>query len=74
VRWVSLGLGGAGLAAWLYGYVYIQGLACAFGSVSGNCALRMPWQLGREDFLLLVALPMAVLLPVFGLALWSWRR
>ena len=70
---------GAGLAAAFH--VYIQGLAGAFGTGPGGGRPRAPWELGLEDFVLLIVLPFGpVLLLVLaalalrGAAAWRERR
>ncbi|MFN3824483.1 MAG: hypothetical protein ACK4GW_15075 [Pseudorhodobacter sp.] len=45
MRWMSVALyvlAGLATAAWVWGYVWVQGLACAFGSPHGNCRLEAP--------------------------------
>lgn len=66
-------LGCASLGLWAYGYLYVSGLACAFGSLSGTCAVPTPWSLRGEDLMLMVVLPALVPLALFGLALWPRR-
>lgn len=67
LSWVFYALAAAAVLFWLWFYLYIQGLACAFGSVSGSCRTRWPWQLGGEDLVLLVVFPLAVVLVLAGL-------
>ena len=66
--WIALAV----LAAlgWVAFYLYITGLACAFGSPGGDCVLPMPWQLRGEDLQFLVLVPGGV---VALLALMAWR-
>lgn len=62
------------LLAWVLGYLWISGLACAFGSPSGNCSVPMPWTLHGEDLMILVLLPGALVAGLFALACLSGRR
>jgi hypothetical protein len=60
--------------AWGIGYVWISGLACAFGSPGGNCSIPLPWSLRGEDLTLLVLMPGAVVAGLLALAWLSRRR
>lgn len=60
--------------AWGMGYVWISGLACAFGSPGGNCSIPLPWSLRGEDLRLLVLMPGAVVAGLLALAWLSGRR
>jgi hypothetical protein len=60
--------------AWGVGYVWISGLACAFGSPGGNCSIPLPWSLSGEDLTLLVFMPGAVVASLLALAWLSGRR
>lgn len=62
------------LLAWALGYIWISGLACAFGSPSGGCSIPMPWALRGEDLMILVLMPGAVVAVLLGLAYLSGRR
>ncbi|KAB7615653.1 methionine synthase [Amylibacter sp. SFDW26] len=54
------------LGLWAFFYIYVMGMACAFGSVnSTNCSVKYPWMLSGEDFNLLVTTPAII----FGLTL-----
>ena len=62
------------LLFWAFAYIYIHGLACAFGNPnSTTCSIDMPWQLGGEDFMLLIAVPSAVFLFLLALAVFTGR-
>ena len=62
------------LGASLLWYVFVQGMACAFGSPNGTtCRTRMPWELHGEDFIF-ISLPLIVALILCGLALRSLLR
>ncbi|KJS44299.1 MAG: methionine synthase [Roseovarius sp. BRH_c41] len=62
------------LLAWALGYIWISGLACAFGAPSGACSIPMPWTLRGEDLMILVLMPGAVVAVLLGLACLSgWR-
>lgn len=60
--------------AWGIGYVWISGLACAFGSPSGNCSIPLPWSLRGEDLTLLVLMPGGVVASLLALSWLSGRR
>lgn len=62
------------LLVWVLGYLWISGLARAFGSPSGKCSLPLPWTLRGEDLMILVLLPGAVVAGLFALAWRSGRR
>ena len=49
--------------------VWATGIACSFStSGSGACPWRMPWNMGHEDFLIFVTLPLgtATVLALLG--------
>lgn len=68
IRAIFLGLAALAGIVWIGGYVYVNALACAFGSAS-TCRIRMPWRLTGEDLLLLVLIPAAITLI---LLLFAW--
>lgn len=74
MRAALFALGVVGLAAWVGGYLYIGGLACAFGGPNGACRIPLPWTLRGEDLTLLVLLPGAVVAVPFVLAWLMGRR
>jgi hypothetical protein len=57
---------------WAYGYFYISAMACAFSN-SGNCSVKMPWQLSGEDLQFLVLIPGAVFLGLLTVTVVLWR-
>lgn len=61
------------LGAWIYVYIWISAMACAFGSPNGNCGLPMPWQLDGESLVYMVILPGVGTAFLFGLAWALWR-
>jgi len=62
------------LLFWAFAYIYIHGLACAFGNPnSATCLIRFPWQLGGEDFLFLFGVPGVVFLVLLALAVLTTR-
>lgn len=66
-------LGFLSLVAWAFGYVYISSLACAFGNPNGTCRVKMPWELGGEDFIALVLIPGALVALTFLIAFVTGR-
>ncbi len=38
-------------------YGFVSAMACAFGSLNGNCRSRMPWELQGEDLTFMVIIP-----------------
>lgn len=62
------------LLAWALGYFWISGLACAFGSTSGDCSIPMPWTLRGEDLMFLVLMPGSVVAGLFTLAYLNGRH
>ncbi|MGX0976433.1 hypothetical protein ACSSVY_002149 [Roseovarius sp. MBR-51] len=74
LRLILRGAAVLALLAWGIGYVWISGLACAFGSLSGTCSIPMPWSLRGEDLMILVLMPGAVVAALIGLAYLSGRR
>lgn len=73
IRAIFLGLAALVGLVWIGGYLYINGLACAFGNTS-PCRMRMPWRLTGEDMVLLVIIPAAIVLLFLFLAWLSHRR
>lgn len=73
IRAVCLGLAAVAACAWVGGYLYINALACAFGSTS-PCRVRMPWRLTGDDLSLLVLFPGATILILLFLAGLAHRR
>jgi len=57
---------------WAFGYLYISAMACAFSN-SGNCNIKMPWQLSGEDLQFLVLIPGAVFLVLLIVTIVLWR-
>ncbi len=55
------------LGLWIFGYIYLTGLACAYGNAS-TCPLKWPWELGSEDLIYGVLIPGAVVACLFGLS------
>lgn len=54
------------LAAWVYFYIFISSMACAFGNPNANgCSIRPPWQLGGEDLLFMMAAPAFITISLF---------
>ena len=69
LRIILIILGIAGLIAWGVFYVWVIGMACAFGSVNtANCRFNMPWELQGEDLMLLVIVPGGLVTAIFVLA------
>ncbi|WP_254700168.1 methionine synthase [Roseovarius sp. EC-SD190] len=62
------------LVAWIAGYIWISGLACAFGSPNGRCVFPMPWDMRGEDLMILVLFPAALVATLLVLARISGRR
>lgn len=73
IRAIFLGLAALASLVWIGGYLYINGLACAFGNIS-PCRIRMPWRMTGEDMVLLVLIPAAIVLILLFLAWLSHRR
>lgn len=74
LRIVLFTLAGLFAAAWAYGYVYIAGLACAFGNVNAqSCEMPMPWELRGDDLQVMLLLPGAFFLALL-LAGWFIGR
>jgi hypothetical protein len=62
------------LLFWAFAYMYIHGLACAYGNPnSTTCRIDLPWQLGGEDLLFLIVYPGIVFLILIGLAILAGR-
>ncbi len=62
-----------GTVGWAVFYLYINAMACAFGSVNAqNCRVKWPWELGGDDLALLVLFPGAVL-ALMLLGIWLLR-
>ncbi|UYV39308.1 methionine synthase [Rhodobacteraceae bacterium D3-12] len=50
-------------AAWVMGYLYVSGMACAYRPPTNNsCNTPMPWELQGHDFEYMVLTPLAILL------------
>ncbi|MFU1476390.1 methionine synthase [Roseovarius sp. C7] len=63
-------LAALGGVLWIVGYIYIAGMACAYGAADpSNCGVPSPWTLGREDFTFLVAIPLGF---IAALVLLGW--
>ena len=60
-------LGTIALVLWGIGYLWISGLACAFGSLNGDCRTKPPWELQGEDLMLMVMIPGLITVILFGL-------
>lgn len=71
--WVFTVLGVLGIGVWALFYTFISAMACAYGSVNGNCRTKAPWELGPEDLMILVLMPMTIIVVLFGLG-WFCRR
>lgn len=54
---------------WGVFYFYIQGLACAFGSPSGHCRIKAPWELRGEDVMIMLVMP-GMLVGFLALVAW----
>ncbi len=62
-------LGFVALGVWVFGYIWISAMACAFtGPNNTSCTVPRPWQLGGEDLWLMVILPAMLVTAIFGLA------
>ena len=59
---------------WVFGYVYLHALACAFVTGSGGCSVDMPWEQSGEDLIYLVLIPGAIVLGLWVLFFLSMRR
>ncbi len=57
MRTVFIILGCISAVAWFLWYQFIASMACAFGSVSGNCTTPAPWDLNSEDLTMMVLIP-----------------
>jgi len=69
LRIILIILGIAGLIAWGVFYVWVIGMACAFGSVNTtNCRFYMPWELQGDDLMFLVVMPGGLVAAIFVLA------
>ncbi|MEX3015044.1 methionine synthase [Gymnodinialimonas hymeniacidonis] len=64
-------LGCLSLVAWFLWYQFIASMACAFGSVSGNCTTPAPWELNSEDLQFMVLIPGAITLAFFVIAFFA---
>jgi len=65
-------LGLAALGLWVYGYLYLHGLACGFeSSGSETCRINAPWTLRGEDATILLIIPGLIVAMLFGLAWWA---
>lgn len=71
VRGILITLGCLAVVAWIYGYFWLSGMACAFSGPEGSktCKVAWPWALRGEDLLLMVIVPGGV---VFLLFLVAW--
>ena len=66
-------LAAAFAALWVFGYLHISSLACAFDDVnSQTCRMKMPWDLRGDDLTILVLTPGAIL-AVLLLGIWLLR-
>lgn len=54
-------------------YLFVSGMACAFGSLNGNCRTKMPWEMHGEDFVF-IALPLCLSLGLLALAIFLYAR
>lgn len=41
---------------WGIGYLWMTAMACAF-TTSGDCSIKLPWQMRGEDLIILVIAP-----------------
>ena len=57
-------------------YLYAAGMACAYSTSGGECGIKWPWQLGREDIIVMILIPgsLVALLVWGGLALRRMSR
>lgn len=70
--WLLFGAAALVLGLAVLAYVWMQGMGCAFVT-SGECHLRLPWQMGAEDRRIFVYFPLG-LAAVLGLGGWLARR
>ncbi|MCB1359886.1 MAG: methionine synthase [Rhodobacter sp.] len=59
LSWLFYTLAGLLAAAATAFFLYAQSLACAFGSPTGRCRWRWPWQLPAEDVQIFILLPLS---------------
>jgi hypothetical protein len=38
-------------------YVYLHGMACSYTTGQGGCRIAAPWELGAEDFRIMILIP-----------------
>lgn len=68
-------LGYVALAAWVFGFVWISSMACAFSGPSNpRCNIPAPWDLGSEDLQMMVIQPAVLIAIIFGLFWWLGRK
>ncbi|QIE44683.1 methionine synthase [Pseudohalocynthiibacter aestuariivivens] len=64
-RVILIIIAGVGAISWPIFYIWVMGMACAFGSPNtSSCRTRLPWELRGEDLDWLVLRPGALLLAV----------
>ncbi|MGJ8545459.1 MAG: methionine synthase [Sulfitobacter sp.] len=69
------GILAAGFALlWACAYVYVSGLACAFGNVNGSCKMRGLFELSGEDFQIMVLYPGLTFLALVAATVYFARR
>lgn len=70
--WVLTGLI---VALWGLVYLWSQDMACAYvtNGTWGNCGIRKPWSMAREELIHLVLIPASVV-GALGLAAWKSGR
>ena len=57
----------AAVGLWIFWYLFMSSLACAFGSLNGPCKMTMPWQMNSEDLMVFIGIPGILVLLVFAL-------
>jgi hypothetical protein len=49
-------------------YVYLHGMACSYATGQGGCRIAAPWELGVEDFRIMILIPGGVVFLLAGVA------
>ena len=70
---VLFALFGLAVLGWATAYVWVGSMACAFVTSNDVCRVKLPWELGREDTLLLVIGPALICAALLALALLAYR-
>jgi hypothetical protein len=56
-------------ALWIFFYIYVMSLACAFGNPNtSKCTVKMPWDLNGEDLIFLIGIPAFLFITLVMLA------